>query len=621
MSQANITIRESQVGCKPNPGMYGIFFEEINHAGEGGIYAELVRNRSFMDARIPEGTTYYDGRVRTPNQHEESFPLDDLLPGWETIPGGEGRMEPWYHDPRNPKVPNQMKLTVSAEGFGVRNTGFWGMGIAPGGYRLTLIARTEGIESIEASIEAGDGRILSSTVISGFKGEFTKQVVEIACEEACADGALVLRPQGMGTVYFDYVSLFPKDTFRGRENGLRRDLAEKLEALHPAFVRFPGGCIVEGITLENAFRFEQTIGPVEDREGCWNLWGYRRSDGLGYHEYLELCEDLGAAGMYVCNCGMSCQARQAELGDDRQIAAFLDDAVNAISYALSPVGTKWGDERAKNGHPKPFPLQYIEIGNENSGLHYQKCYQIFYRKLKLLFPDLIYIIDDPNEVSEEQYDLVDEHFYCTPHFFPSIFHRYDGYDRNRQVYVGEYAANDQVGIGNLAGAASEACFMLGMEKNGDVVQLASYAPLLCNVNDRRWPVNLINFDSTRNFALPSYYVQKLFEEVLPEQMVACEAEAVSFTGAEQVFANAGKKDGKLIVKAVNCGPEPCEAQFALERSYRSAEVRMVCGDSPKEENSLDEPERIHVTTASLPVEGKSFTYTLKPYGTYVFCID
>ena len=622
-AEAEIKVEENNIICDVNPKMYGVFFEEINHAGDGGLYGEMVRNRSFMDSVIPEGTAYFDGKAMTKTTHVENFDTEDLLPGWSLDCGeeGEGTIEPWLLQPRNKQTPNQIKMTVSKiNGCFPKlvNSGFWGMKVRCEKYRAVLILRSEGVGNVRISLEK-DGMLLGEAIVENIGINFKKYTVQINCVEEVSGVVLTLTPLNTGTLYLDFVSLFPVNTYKNRENGMRRDLAEALEKLKPGFFRFPGGCIVEGISLENAYRFHKTIGPVEDRTGTYNLWGYRRTDGMGFYEFLQFCEDIGADAMYVCNCGMSCQARKSEEGTEKQLAEFLQDTMDAIEYAIGdPETTKWGKLRAEHGHSESFPLKYIEIGNENGGPFYQKAYRFFYERLKARYPQLLYIINDATGIERTEYDFLDEHYYCEPAFFAAVAEKYDTYSRDRKIYVGEYACNTGVGIGNMAAAASEAVFMISMEKNADVVKMASYAPLFCNVNDRVWPVNLINYDSDRWFGIPSYHLQCLFRKLLSEKMAECSVKTSSFTNAARVFANAGILGEDTVVKAVNFSSIEALAEIRLEKSYSKVRIYKICADGPCEENSLDEPEKIKIQAEEFQMDGNEWKYTLKPYGIYGF---
>jgi hypothetical protein len=292
-----------------------------------------------------------------------------------------------------------------------------------------------------------------------------------------------------------------------KNHGLRPDLCEMLVGLKPSFVRFPGGCWVEGDDMAHMYHWKNTIGEFWHRQPLWNIWRYWATHGLGYHEYLQMCEDLGAEPLFVINVGMS----HREVIPMDQMGQWVQDALDAIEYANGPTDSIWGGLRARNGHPEPFGLKYIEIGNENGGPPYQERYVLFHDAIRARYPKMTIIADQPTR--QRPCDIVDEHYYSNPEFFMQQADRYDKYDRNGpKIYVGEYAVTLGCGQGNLRGAIGEAAFMTGLERNSDIVVMASYAPLFANINYKRWNPDLICFDSSRVYGLPSYYVQKMFAE-------------------------------------------------------------------------------------------------------------
>ena len=317
-------------------------------------------------------------------------------------------------------------------------------------------------------------------------------------------------------LWLDVVSLFPEETYQG--HACRTDLAQMLKDMQPAFVRFPGGCYVEGDELANAFRWKRTIGDVAERPGHWNLWGYRSNDGLGYLEYLQLCEDLGTEPLFVINCGMA----HKDVVPMEQMPEFVQDALDAIEYANGDAGTtKWGKLRAEHGHPAPFGMKYIEIGNENGGPAYDERYALFYDAIKAKYPDINIVANVPTR--QRPTEILDEHYYSLPEFFMSNAFRYDTYDRNgSHIYVGEYAVTQNAGQGNLRAAIGEAAFMTGMERNADVVVMSSYAPLFVNPGWRRWNPNAIVFDASRSYGTPSYHVQAMFAQHRPDVILPLE---------------------------------------------------------------------------------------------------
>lgn len=543
--EATIRIDLARRGADIPASMYGIFFEEINHAGDGGLYAELIQNRGFEDSSLPEGYTVKGDQIFPPadrtNHLTGARPHPDLsfrwnpdpIPAWrfEQLEGSGASAELTREYPLNEASPTALKVTLPEKGrIALSNCGFWGMNIEKGkGYYLRMNTsngnRFEGRAILKLVAEDGTEPCNRPLAIDPDRTwcEYTGQLTATGSDP---HARFVIELEGTGTLLLDYVSLFP-ETFRNRINGLRKDIAQTLEALHPAFVRWPGGCIVEGIDLSNRIEWKKTIGDPKNRPGIYDTWGYRATMGFGYHEFLQFCEDIGAAGMFVCNAGIGCQGRVGDACREEDLDAFIQDALDAIDYALGDGTTEWSRKRVENGHPEPFPLQYVEIGNENWGPVYEKRYDRFYRAIKAKYPRLTLIstLGLGGQHRHERVDMIDPHWYVAPEFFLSSSRLFDQQERGGYaVYVGEYAVNQQVGGGNLLGALAEAAFLSGMERNSDLVKMASYAPLLENVNDRVWPTNLIWFDSHRVMGRSSYHVQKMYAENRPDYNTATEFE-------------------------------------------------------------------------------------------------
>jgi len=489
-STGRITVRVNEPGPAISPNLYGIFFEEINHAGDGGLYAELVRNRSFEE----NDTT-------APWTLRPDAPASGAISIIERSDGGQFNRQALEIRVEDP----------SAGPVGAVNGGYWGMGLVRGRtYDLSIEAR--GIDGftgpLTVQLEGPDGAVLAKGATKPVTKDWQRYTVSLKATGTAPEGRLFVGSGRKGTVQVDMVSLFPRDTFKKRPNGLRADLAAMLTGLSPAFVRFPGGCWVEGETMEGAHRWKQTIGPLSERRTQFNLWRYQSTNGLGFHEYLQMSEDLGAEPRFVINCGMS----HREVVPMEKMAEYVQDALDAIEYANGPVTSTWGAKRAAAGHPAPFGLKFIEIGNENGGPAYNDRYALFHYAIKSRHPEIRLIANDWSGVpTSRPLDIVDEHYYNSPAFFILNAHKYDSYDRKGpKVYVGEYAVTRGAGEGNLAAAIGEAAFMTGMERNADVVEMSSYAPLFVNTNDRRWNPDLIAFDSSRVYGTPSYHVQQMF---------------------------------------------------------------------------------------------------------------
>ena len=482
-AQSRITVQLDKSGHPVSPTLWGIFFEDINHSTDGGIYPELVRNRSFEDADQPEAWRISNSTGET--AIDSSRPLN----------------------PFN-RHSLQVKLNGSAT---IENDGYWGMNIVQGAtYRFSVAARaTEGFASplVVRLLSAPDIELARGEV-SGFTGDWKYYRLELTASGSDPKAHLQLSASGRGTLHLDMVSLLPKATWKS--HGLRPDLAEMLDALKPSFMRFPGGCWVEGDDMAHMNHWKETIGDPDARVPLYNLWGYWATHGLGFHEYLQLSEDLGAAPLFCVNVGMS----HHETIPLARMGQWVQDALDALEYANGPTNTVWGALRARQGHPKPFNLRYLEIGNENGGPDYAARWPLFHHAIKSRYPEVQLVADVwGNYPQDPRPDLVDEHYYNNPEFFMRQANHYDSYDRQGpKVFVGEYAVTQGCGQGNLRAAVGEAAFMTGLERNSDIVAMASYAPLFVNLNHRHWNPDLINFDSSSAYGLPSYFVQQLFSQ-------------------------------------------------------------------------------------------------------------
>ena len=526
---AKISVAVDQPGHRISPTLWGIFFEDINLSADGGIYPELVRNRSFEDADKPEG--------------------------WKFTSVGDSKSEAAISTAdvqAKPPVPplnafNRKSLRVKADGvFTLQNEGYWGMNIvADNGYWLKFAARGEKFDGkLTAKILSADGTVLASSEISGIGKDWEYHTLDLTAKSSDPKAKLEISGDGKGVLFLDMVSLMPKKTWK--DHGLRVDLAESLDALHPKFLRFPGGCWVEGDDFAHMNHWKKTIGNIDVREPLWNIWGYFATHGLGYHEYLQLAEDLGAEPLFCVNIGMS---HKETIPMDR-LNEWVQDALDAIEYANGPVNSVWGAKRAAAGHPAPFHLKYLEVGNENGGSAYHERWPLFVNAIHAKYPEIKFVANhwQGGYPSSPKADIVDEHFYDSPEFFMRQATHFDKYDRTGpKIFVGEYAVTKNCGLGNLRGAIGEAAFMTGLERNSDHVIMASYAPLLINLNHRAWPVNLINFDSAKWFGIPSYYVQKLFAENRGDVSLP--------TTVESPLAEAGVSGGMIGVGTWNTAAE------------------------------------------------------------------
>jgi alpha-L-arabinofuranosidase len=578
-AQVTIDIDAQQRGPKISPTHYGIFFEDINHAADGGLYAELIRNRSFED-----GPRY-------------GAPAD--MQAWSTFAASPSQLQAKLIQPTK-KAPllnnaqhNALELTINATPampVCLVNEGFWGINAVQGRtYRLSFWAKAPKYKggAIKATLcsEKGEEIYAEAEIVLDAKAKGWNKytaVLKSKGNDPHAQFALVF--DGSGVVDIDVVSLFPP-TFKNRENGMRPDLANMLYQMHPKFMRFPGGCFVEGQeSPDNAFRWERTIGPIEEREGHWNVnWGYRTTDGIGFHEYLQLAEDLGAKPLYVVNVGLW----HGGLTPVDSLQPWIDECLNALEYANGDITTKYGSLRAKNGHPAPFNIEYLEIGNENNqpdprqqSDRYYERYDKFRQAIRAKYPQIKLIgnvvawgDDNPKWGSNLEVDLLDEHYYRTPGWFTEAFHKYDSYDRRGpKIYVGEYAVTNGFGdLGNQNAALGEAIYMMGMENNSDIVPLNSYAPIFVNENDAKWRPDMIRFNSHQVMGTPSYYVQMLMPQHLGTQVVRI----------NQNDPYKGKNQKQLTPKASRAG----FGTWGTHASFETKEdVEYIYGDWKKEGN-------------------------------------
>ena len=542
-SAGTITIDAARPGHAIPSSLYGIFFEEISHAGEGGLYAELVQNRGFEDARLPPMCKLENGFIvpprnphfdtGKPNEFRLRWNVTSQTPAWtlSATNGAAATMQLVDVEPLTEATPHSVQVDVSNLGAGGRaalvNEGFWGINVVEGAkYKLSFYARSDGTFKgpVAVSLEGADGKPHASSLVAMDRAQgWKKYETTLTATSSDPKAKLALGLGSTGRVWLDFVSMFPEKTWRSRPNGLRPDLAELIAGLKPAFVRWPGGCFAEGITIESRPQWKKSIGRLEDREGTYSPWGYWSSDGFGYHEFLQFSEDIGADALFVANVGVSCSMRSGTFLDDEHLPALIQDTLDAIEYAIGPTTSKWGALRAKHGHPKPFPLKYVEIGNEQRGARYGERVGVFYKAIKAKHPDLkislsswIAGVDQRIIDAAGRIDIVDEHAYKPLHWAIENFDSFASYKRQGwDLYIGEFATNVGVGRGNVLAMLNDAAYMMSMEKNTDLVKMGSYAPLLENVNDRDWPVNMIHFDSSRSYARATYYANKLFAENLP----------------------------------------------------------------------------------------------------------
>ncbi len=532
---AAISIDATGPGIATNPHMYGVLIEEINHGVDGGLYAELIRNRGFEESEPPEGYRQIGGRWLDRERGYDSgyTHAPDALPGWSLVESLDSRatVSLCLDAPLSAASPRSLRLevgAVGAAGAGVANAGYWGIGVREQAeYRLSLWVRAARrfAGPVRITLEDATGAACAQTVeIAMVPTRWTEFRANLRATRTRGDARLVVRAFSPGTLWLDQVSLFPARTYRGRPNGLRPDLAQMIADLKPGFVRFPGGCIVEGGTVETAYDWKDSLGPLRDRPETWGVWGARRTHGMGYFEYLQYCEDLGAEPLPVLFAGQTCIYRHAEHVPMDAMGPVVDGYLDLLEYTDGPADSRWGRLRAAAGHPAPFGVRMLEIGNENVGPEYEARYAVIYEALKAKHPEIgtVSCVLQPSAPTE----MVDEHYYNSPRWFLDHADLYDGRDRSLPpVYVGEVAVTSDEGgpdKGNLRAALAEGAFLLGLERNADAVRMVSYAPLLGHVSGRSGWHGMIYFDSLRAYGTASYHLWKLFGNNLPSRVFPTE---------------------------------------------------------------------------------------------------
>lgn len=626
----HFTVRAGEVKAPVAPGMWGIFFEDINLSADGGIYAELVKNRSF--------------EFKTP------------LMGWsipkETAAGGQVLVVNRHGT--NAANPRFARVTVlDTRKFSFVNEGFRGMGIKAGEqYNFSVYARQQGNNPVKMTITLLDeaGKEIGTAAVSPAGNSWQQYKATFTATATAPKARLLVQFSGPGIIDVDMVSLFPQHTWKQRSNGLRADLVQLLADLHPGFLRFPGGCIVEGSELINRYQWKKTVGNVNERQVIINRWNtefparltpdYFQSFGLGFFEYFQLAEDIGASPLPILNCGMACQFNSGEVVAVNELDPYIQDALDLVEFANGDVNTTWGALRAKMGHPAPFHLKMMGVGNEQWGPQYVERYTLFAKAIKARYPGIKLINSLGPGPDGERFnflndtlrklnaDILDEHYYSSPEWFLSNAARYDNYDRNGpKIFAGEYAAHSK-GVGNGSNknswqcALAEAAFMTGLERNTDVVVMASYAPLLAHVEGWQWTPDLIWFDNLRSYGTPNYYVQKLYANNKGSAVVPILNDNRVITGQDSVYASAvvDSAAGELVIKLVNAAATITRLEIAVQGVKKLAatgRLTVLQSNDLQSVNSLDAPENISPEESSLDIKGKTIRTEMAPWSFYV----
>lgn len=578
--------------------LMGIFFEDINYSADGGLYAELIQNRDFE----------YEPSDREGDKNWNS------THSWK-LEGENATFTISTSDPIHPNNPHYAVLKTNQPGAALTNTGFDGIALkASEKYDFSLFARIpEGSKSGKLLVHLvdADGTVQGETTVT-VSSRSWKTYKAVLTAKASADTRLELRPQSAGEIELDMISLFPQNTFKGRKNGLRPDLAQTLADMHPRFVRFPGGCVAHGDGLKNIYQWKNTIGPLEARKPARNLWGYHQSMGLGYYEYFQFCEDIGAEPLPVLAAGVPCQ-NSACHGDLRggqqggipmsEMGAYIQDILDLIEWANGDAKkTKWGKIRAESGHPKPFNLKYIGIGNEDLITDvFEERFTMIYLAIKEKYPEIIVVgtVGPFNEGTDyvEGWKLadklgvpmVDEHYYQSPGWFLHNQDFYDKYDRSKKtkVYLGEYATHIPGRRANMETALTEALYLAALERNGDVVHMSSYAPLLAKDGRTQWNPDLIYFNNREVRPTTGYYVQKLYGQNAGDHYIPSQINLDNQDGRVKLRVGSSivrdSKTGDVIVKLVNLLPVSIETDVRLPGmdGIQSSATRTVLAGAPE----------------------------------------
>ncbi|CAO2831511.1 unnamed protein product [Amaranthus hypochondriacus] len=595
--------------------LFGIFFEEINHAGSGGLWAELVSNRGFeagghhTPSNIkPWSIIGNDSTINVVTELSSCFERNKMAL----------RMDVLCDDSGPNACPNG--------GVGVYNPGFWGMNIEQGKtYKVVFYIRSTGSIDVDVSLTSSNGGDVLATInVAADKSQIAdwkRMEVMLEAKSSNSNSRLQLTTKRKGVLWIDQVSAMPTDTYKG--HGFRKDLFEKLAAMEPRFLRFPGGCFVEGEWLRNAFRWKETVGPWENRPGHFgDVWMYWTDDGLGYFEFLQLAEDLGAAPVWVINNGI---AHQDQV-ETSVISPFVQEMLDSIEFARGDPSSQWGSLRAAMGHPEPFELKYIAIGNEDCGKpYYRGNYLKFFTALRKAYPDIQVIsnCDGSSTPLDHPADMYDFHIYTSANDMFSKYHKFDNTRRNGpKAFVSEYAVTGKdAGTGSLLAALAEAAFLIGIEKNSDVVQMASYAPLFVNTNDRRWNPDAIVYDSSRVYGTPSYWMQLYFAKSSGATLLKTTLQAsssASLVASAISWKSATDNKDYITVKIVNFANSYVNLKLSIGVNGNSVRLAgskktVMTSTNVMDENSFQSPEKVVPSSTEFTITGRDTNIVLQPY--------
>ena len=601
----SLTIQVDHPTGTVSPTLYGLMTEEINYSYDGGLYPELIRDRVLSRSW-------------------------DALRLWPMVARGDSIVNVSADESDGPSaaLPRSLRVTVAkasaASPAGVENGGYWGIPVRPHtAYSGSFYAKTDspGI-SVTISLQNDQtGAIAASATVAGLTGEWKRftYTFKTADVPVSSNNHLILTIAQPATIWLNLVSLFPP-TYRDRPGGNRADIMNLLAAMQPKFLRFPGGNYLEGDHIAERFDWKKTIGPWVDRPTHMSPWRYRSSDGMGLLEFLEWCQDLKMQPVLAVYAGYSLAQEHVDPGP--ALEPYVQDALDEIEYVTGNADTKWGAERARDGHPEPFPLHYIEVGNEDGFDHsgsYDGRYAQFYRAIKQRYPDLEIIATAP--VKSIKPDVLDEHFYMSAQESFSQAHHYDAADRKGpKIFVGEWATREGDPTPNLEAALADAAWLTGLERNSDLIVMTSYAPLFVNVNPgaMQWAPDLIGYNALSSYGSPSYWTQVMFSSHLGTEIVP----AALANAAPRVFASATRNGAthKVFVKVVNATstPQPLAIDLAgVGKLARQATLTTMSGKTPNATNSITQPNAVVPVSQTVSIAGPMFTHIFAPYSVNV----
>jgi alpha-L-arabinofuranosidase len=631
-----LSIKANQPVADIQPTMWGIFFEDINLGADGGIYAELVKNRSFEFFKPLMGWS-----IKQPLREKD--PIAALTSPLLIVNRKEANST-------NPRFIRVTVDHVDKGNLGLTNEGFRGMGIKKDLRYDFSVMYHQAATGVKLHVELVDstGKFLGGTTITPDEtgDAWHKIAASFTANETVLKAKMNLWFEGNGVIDLDMISLFPSDTWKNRPGGMRADMIQKLADLKPGFIRFPGGCIVEGFDLSQRYQWKKTLGPVEERQLIINRWNfefahrpapdYFQTFGLGFYEYFQLAEDIGASPLPILNCGMACQFNSAEVVPLGDIDPYVQDALDLIEFANGEITSKWGKVRADMGHPAPFNLKMMGVGNENWGPQYIERLKIFTKAIKSKYPDFKLVnssgiapagdmFDYLNkELRSMNADIIDEHYYQKPEWFFANAKRYDSYPRNgSKVFSGEYAAQSDhtVSVYNKncwITALSEAAFMTGLERNAAVVNMASYAPLFAHAEGWQWTPDLIWVDNLRSYGTPDYYVQKMYSTNKGSKVVPITLNNDVVAGQDSLYASASidTATNELIIKIVNASAIDQPTLLSVEgvkKMGATGKLQVIQSNDLYAVNSFGQPQNVSPKESVISIKSKKIDYKAASY--------